>query len=134
VRKVKRNTGLYRFLEAEGYLAKGPEDIAAGKKIYRRTYLKLYKSQYRQKTIEPTVACKPIEERILKGNAKDHGMKVAEFIKLAALSYSQKVFLMPRLELIYEVKQNLIYTRSQIERVRQEKKSFLAKSKDERIG
>lgn len=133
MRKMKTSTPMYAFLQAGGYFEKGPEYVKLGKKLYRRQYLREHKKLYREKNAEHTIFCKPSDEHILSVAAKTHRMKTPEFIRLAALSYCQKKFLVPRLEAVYQLQQNIVYARTQIERIRSEKQGFFAKNKNERV-
>jgi len=130
---MKRNCGLYNYLAERDLFSKGEDAIAQGKKEYRKIYLREHKRSYRKKKTQHTITLAANEERQIAVAAKKHGMAVSQFIRLAALSYLSKIYLTPRLEAVHRVQQEIIITRSQIERIRQEKKSFWSVSKDEKI-
>lgn len=73
------------------------------------------------------------EKRQLGDAAKRHGLGLAAFLRMAASCYVSKQYLTPKLEAIHRVQQDVIIARTQIERIRQEKKSFLGATKDEKI-
>lgn len=132
-KNLRQNTEQFQFLLSNGYLDKGDEVLAEGKRAWRRIYMRRYKKQSRRRKAEHIVACKEAEEKLLQKSAREHGVSVAQFIKLACLAYCQQKYLTPRLPAIFEVRQEMIYTRSQIERVRQSKRALFAQSKEEEI-
>lgn len=133
MRKMKTTCGLYKFLVEQGAFDKGKEYIEWAKKEYRRKYLREHKRSYRKRKVQHTVTLANTEEKRLLAEAKSYGMGVATFIRLAALSYVSKKYLTPRLEAIHRVQQEIVIARTQIERIRQERKSLFGASRDEKI-
>ncbi len=130
--KLRKNSGLYQFLESKGVLDQGKEKIDAAKKEYRRLYQSTYKKRYREKVCEHTVSFKPIEEKRISQLAREHGMKSAEYVRQSALAYAEKRYLVPRTESIVRVHQQVALMRTQIARV-SEKSGFFQRDKSESI-
>jgi hypothetical protein len=124
---------MYRYLEAHGLLDQGPEKLAEGKIAYRRDYLKRHKQAYRKRTVSHVITCNPLDERMLAHAAQEHGMRVSEYVRMAALAYGQKKYLVPRIEVLYDVQQQLLFLRSRIERVATEKRGLFQKDRSEVI-
>lgn len=133
-RKSKFSPAMYQFLSEGGYLERGEGGIAEGKKEYRRVWMRKYKARYRaEAVIEHTVACHPEQEAALAKAAKEYGYSIPEFLRFGALAFYQKVYLVPNISEMYQVRQELIYLRSQIERVRQGKRGLFEKDRDAEI-
>lgn len=130
---MRKDTGVYAYLEANRLLDKGPEAIKAGKIAYRKEYLKLHKTQYRKRIKGHTISLKPIEEKSISLLAKAHGMKVAEYLRQSSLAYSNKQYLVPRIEAIHQIQQSIVYLRTQIQRIGDERPRLFTLSKEERI-
>ena len=124
---------MFRYLEAQGLLDKDTETIRAGKAHYRREYLTHHKQAYRKRTMSHTITCKPIEEKVFSVAAREHGMSVAEYVRMAALAYTGKKFLVPRSDALVELKQQLIFLRTQIARLGNEKQGLFRRDRSEQI-
>lgn len=133
MRKMKRNTGLYKYLLEHNLFEQGEEAIGLGKKEYRKQYLKLHKQEHRRKNTEHTISFTPIEEKLLARAALEHNMPVPTYLRLSAIAYTNKKYLAPRLQVAHSVLQNVQLARTQIERIRQEKKAIFGRSKEEKI-
>lgn len=131
MRKINTSTELYKFLEKGNYLDT-PERRKLGTKLYRKNYLLERKRQYRITCSEHTIICDPRTEKMLKTAAMEHGMKTAPFIRQAAIAYCSKQYIVPRIETIFKVEQQIVYTRTQIERIGREKQG-LFRSKTDKI-
>jgi hypothetical protein len=132
MRKTRKNSALYTWLEENNYLD-SPERIVLGKKLYRRFYLREHKKSYRLTVSEHSVALKPHEKEIITQHASVNGMGEAEFIRLAALNYCAKTFLTPRNEAVISLQQQVILVRTHIARLAKEKPGMFGKSRDEKI-
>ena len=124
---------MYRYLEAHGLLDKDSETIKEGKARYRKEYLTNHKRNYRTRTTSHTIACKPIEEKTLSLAAREHGMSTPEYVRMAALAYSEKKYLVPQSEALVQLKQELIFLRTQISRISNEKRGLFQRDRSEQI-
>lgn len=131
MRKINTSTDLYKFLEQGNYLDT-PERRKLGTKLFRKSYLLQKKKIYRLTCKEHTIICTPKVEKIFRTAAAEHNMKIAPFIRQAAISYCAKQYIVPRTEAIFKIEQQIIYTRTQIERIGREKQG-LFRSKTDKI-
>ncbi len=87
---------LIEYLFNSGVLENGTEeDIAEAKKAYRKKYLRAKKEEYKQTRIRKEILLLPKEYSLLCKAAQKMGLKIAPYIKQAALSYTKKEFLLP---------------------------------------
>jgi hypothetical protein len=133
MRKIKKTSGFYKYLMEENLFGQGDDVIAEARKRYRREYLKQKKQEYRQKHVEHTISLKPIDEKNLNNAAQEHGMNTVEYIRHASLAYTNKKYLTPRIEAIQRVYQSIMYLRTQVARIQQEKKGIFSRNKEEQI-
>ncbi len=133
MKKTERNSKLYEYLASQQLLDKGEEAIRAGKKKYRQEYLRLYKQKHRTIITEHTIALKQPEEMLLVHHAKRNGYTITQFIRKAAIAYAQQVYITPRLEILTSLFQQFILLRTQVERIRQEKRGLFQRDKSESI-
>lgn len=129
----KTSAALFAFLKEQGYLDKGSEHVKLGKKLFRKNYLAQKKREYRAAYTEHTLTFKPNEEKILQAAAAKHNMDITFFIRHAAISYSIKQYLVPRTESMFKIEQQLVYARTQIDRISKEKQGIFGKSKNDKI-
>ena len=86
----KTYTGIYDFLEKEGYLTDDstPEHIEEGKKQYRRWYKNFHKKQSRKNKPEITVIfTNKADYRKVQNQAKKHNRSLSAFLRDCVLSY-----------------------------------------------
>lgn len=98
MRKSRKNTGLWAYLDACGVLSNGTEqEIRAARRAYRKIYLRQYKKQQRTEKLEFLVQLskKDQEYSTIAHAAKKHRMSITAFLRLATLSYIKRSFLVP---------------------------------------
>jgi enamine deaminase RidA (YjgF/YER057c/UK114 family) len=131
--RLRKNNGMYRYLEAQGLLDKGIDEIKAGKAQYRKEYLTNHKRNYRKRTTSHTITCTPIEERALSLAAYEYGMTIAEYVRMSALAYAAKKYLVPQSDALVKLRQELVFLRSQVARVGTEKRGLFGRDRSEQI-
>ena len=98
------DTGVYKYLQAAGVLEKGPDAIANAKRDYWRV-IKIQWKKDKYKVETPfTVLFTPSELRVLTEAAALHNFSRTRFIKLACLAYAGKKYLVPNIEILYQIK------------------------------
>lgn len=98
MRKPRKDTGLWAYLDACGLLSNGmDEQIKAARRTYRKQYLRQYKKE--QRVQKPEYLVQLSKENNEHGRialaAKKHRMSVTAFLRLAALAYIERSFLVP---------------------------------------
>jgi hypothetical protein len=92
MKRPRKNSKLWQYLEASGTLDLGPDKILAAKEQFRKEYLKTYKDGYKTTHTHYNIALTPKEKTKLVSLAKEHRLKPSSFLKYAALSYCNQTF------------------------------------------
>lgn len=130
---MKRNSKMYAWLKERGYMEKDDQHLKFGKKLYRREYLKNHRASWRKKVKVVSISLNANDHAVILTASQKNGFKILpDFIRAGCLAYIQKVYIVPRLESIHQVQLQVLYLRSQIERLGREKK-FFGRSRDEQI-
>ncbi len=115
---------IYRFLEETGVLQSGDAaQIEAAKALYYRNYKRQWRKAKRhaEKVFEITLDAN--EYSIIETAAKKHNMSKTAFIKAAALAYSRQQYIVPRLEVLYELKELLALNYDALQQMQEEGKA-----------
>jgi hypothetical protein len=118
MKRVKRNSKLFKYLNSLGVLERGVEsEIKAAKLEYRRQYLKKYKTEWKQNKKELVVTCSKEELARLVQGAKSNGSSPGRFFKKAAFAYLDQAFIIPHLATLQHIEQLLLNCKSNVERI-----------------
>lgn len=116
MRKIRQNTGIYKYLEETGVLERGiEEEIQQARKNYKKKYILSYKRKQRSEQKEFTVLLNMTEYKNMSVQAKDQHMTVVRFLKLAAIAYTNKTYLVPDRESVARIEQTLIQILNEIQ-------------------
>lgn len=111
IRKSKIQSGIYAFLEEQGVLQNGDsEAIEKAKALYYKQYRREWRKARRKANKSFEISFNDLELGIVTQSAAQHKLSKTAFLKAAALSYCQKKYLVPRIEVLYEVKELLALT------------------------
>lgn len=100
--------GLYQYLEETGVLQSGNKaTIEAATALYWRIYKREWRKAKRHAEKPFEILLTEKEEKIIQAAALKHGMSKTSYIKKAALTYSAQKYLVPNLEVLYEIKELL---------------------------
>lgn len=124
MKKTKQNIKLWDYLDSIGVLVNGtPDQIKSAKKEYSKQYQRNYKKEKRLNAPEFTISfAKQSPEYIKVARAsKSHKMAISHFIKLATLAYLDKTFIVPNLEVIYNIEQLLAGCLNEIQTITRQK-------------
>lgn len=114
-------SGLQRYLEATGVLEWGTiEQIEEAKKYYKKLYQRSYKQRQRKVRPEIILSLSKDDHAALSNVAKKHHIKLASFVRDAALAYTQQQFLIPNEKEIIELREYLALIGYDIKRLREE--------------
>lgn len=111
-RKTKIQSGIYSYLEGLGLLANGTDaELKAAKAVYWKMKRKEHKRQLRNKNKVYEVILSAQENQVVIKLAREAGFSKVAWVKYAALAYANKRYLVPRLEIQYELRAllNLTY-------------------------
>jgi len=118
MKRVKRNSQLWHYLNTLGILEKGTEEqIRQAKQEYRKNYLRNYKKEKKGVKKEFSITCNREEVERLSQVAKAHGISPSRFLKKAAFAYTEKKFVIPYIGTLYHIEQLLLNCKSNIERI-----------------
>lgn len=116
MRKIRHNSGMWKYLDEIGVLDSGSEEeIQAARKTYKKKYIREYKQRQRREKKEFTVLLKREEYGKLSPEAKRHKLTVARFIKTAALAYIGKIYIVPDREKVASIEQTLLQILGEIQ-------------------
>lgn len=107
-RKTNTKSGIYNYLEALGVLKNGDAaTIKAAKALYYKNYKREWRKAKRnaQKSFE--ILLNDLQLGIIGTAAKKHGRSKTSFIREAAIAYCNKQYLVPKLEVIFEIRELL---------------------------
>lgn len=95
---------LLEYLFETGVLEHGTkEEIEEAKKEYRRRYSKAKQKEFREENVRKEIILTKKEFSVLYKAAKKHKMKLAPFIKKAALSQVEEKYLLPSDSMVQEL-------------------------------
>ena len=127
MRKNGKNSGMWAYLDAVGVLEKGTEaDIKAAKKAYRKQYHLNYIRKIRVSKPEFIVNLTKDNgeySRILSA-AKQHRMTISAFLRIAALAYIGKTYIVPDRLLVARLEQLLSQCLNEIQCIVRQKEKF----------
>ena len=89
-------------------------------KNYRKQYLTQHKRASRKQNKHVTLILNETETITLEGTARQHGMKLPQYIKQSALHYHGSLFLVPHSADILKIKEILYTQYRQIEDIRKQ--------------
>lgn len=116
MRKIRHNSGMWKYLDESGVLDNGTEEeIEKARKTYKKKYILEYKRKQRGEQKEFTVLLKKEEYRKVGKEAKDHSMTVARFLKTATLAYIGKIYIVPDREQVARMEQALLQILNEIQ-------------------
>jgi hypothetical protein len=109
MRRLRKNTGLLKYLEHTGVLATGDQTaIAEAKKAYWRNYDKESKRKKRQQKRAFTISFIPKEMQHINRNAKAKGYEIAEYVKACVRADIENSYVIPYPYLLREIEQLLL--------------------------
>lgn len=115
MRKMRKNTGLWQYLNETGVLERAnKEEIKNAKSEYRKKYLRDYKKKHRQSRKEYLVSYTLKDALIIQTNATKHGISESQWIKRSAHAYGEQTFLTPAPHVLHNILQILMLCRSYI--------------------
>lgn len=118
MRKIRQNTGIYKYLEETGVLERGiEEEIQQARKNYKKKYILSYKRKQRSQQKEFTVLLNKDEYKSMSAQAKNHHMTVVRFLKLAAIAYTNKKYIVPDREAVARIESTLIQIQNEIQAI-----------------
>lgn len=115
--KPKRNSKLWAYLEAGGWLARGETGIQEGKKAFYREYHKNYKQNQRAKGRIISSYFKASEVTQLAMAAQKYGVSDSQVVKMLVSAYLHQEYLVPHPQVLVSIKQSLLRCQSDIERI-----------------
>ncbi len=116
MRKLRANTGIWKYLAECGVLENGTEEqIKAARKAYKKKYILAYKRKQRGELKEITVLLNKEESAKVSEQAKKHQLTVVSFLKTAALAYLEKKYIVPNKEQVAHIEQTLIQILNEIQ-------------------
>lgn len=114
--KIRKNTGIWKYLEETGVLEHGTEaEIQAARKEYQKKYILQYKRKQRGEMKEYIVLLKKDEQTLFKEAAQKHKTTIVRFLKTAALAYLEKKYIVPDQVQVAHLEQTLIQILNEIQ-------------------
>ena len=123
----KHTGGMWEYLDSIGVLENGTdEEIKKAKRDYRKIYFTNHKRKQRALKREFTVRFSKEKQEYLKIDffAKQHKMKVTEFLKSAVLAYINKTYIVPDRSKIWELEQLLSQCLNEIQTIVKQKERY----------
>ena len=123
----KRKGGMWEYLESTGVLERGSkEEITEAKKTYRKKYFLLHKRKQRALKREFTLRFSKQNGELINiaNTAKQHKMKITEFLKSAVLAYIDKTYVVPDRLQIAELEQTLAQCLNEIQTIVKQKERY----------
>ncbi len=134
MKKVRRNSGMWLYLENLGVLSSGSdEQIKQAKLAYRKIYYRNHKRQKRKEGLEVLICLNKLERSHLEREAKRHGQKLPTFIREATLSYIRQVYMVVDRKVVAHIQQLLFQTVHEIQVIAKQKHWFTNPSKFEKL-
>lgn len=92
-RRIKKNSGVYAFLDASGLLENGTgKDIEQAKKQYWKEYRKKYNRIKRKENTSIQILFSFKEEKLIKQKAEKYHTSPTNYIKQSALANNKNIF------------------------------------------
>lgn len=105
-KKGKIASGVYTYLQALGLLENGTEQAIKDAKVYY--WATVYKNEWRRRKRKENakyeVFLNELEQNTIVKNARLHNMTKTRYIKVAALAYSNAKYVVPQLDILFDVK------------------------------
>lgn len=96
MRRIRKKSSLYSFLDAKGLLEKGTdEEIKKAKKEYWNQVKRTFRQEKRKREKEFTVSFTMEELKLITDEAKRHQMSRTSYIKTTTLAYLSKRYVVP---------------------------------------
>lgn len=118
MKAVKRNSGLFDYLDSLGRLDATGDELRALKAAYRREYMKAYKRSERVRNRHYTLTFKRSETEVIKKASREHGMSENSFIKAAVTGYLKTSYVVKDRIVLDSIFQTLLKFQSTINQVR----------------
>ena len=118
--KSAHKKGMWAYLDSLGILEHGSEEaIKRAKKEYKRIYIKEYKRKERSSNCEFIVLLSKHkgEHKIIAEAAATHKTSISKFIKISALAYLTKKYIVPDKEAVASLELILSDCRNDIKRI-----------------
>jgi uncharacterized coiled-coil DUF342 family protein len=128
LKNTRRNSALWAYLHEKGVLDKGKDEILRAKKEYRQQYLKAFKQKRKSNRKDYTITCNPKEAKLFKIKAEEYGLKIASFIKQAAIAYAGNTDVIPQINMFHNILQLLLRSESRIREIAGKDKGVWYKS------
>ena len=119
--------GMWEYLDSTGVLEWGSdEEIKQAKKAYRKKYFTLHKRKQRALKREFTLGFSKEDTEFINitNTAKQHKMKISEFLKLAVLAYIDKTYVVPDRLQVAELEQILSQCLNEIQTIVKQKERY----------
>ena len=123
----KYKGGMWEYLDSIGVLEKGSdEEIKQAKKAYRKKYFTLHKRKQRALKREFTLGFSKEDREFVNiaNTAKQHKMKITEFLKSAVLAYIGKTYIVPDRLQVAELEQILSQCLNEIQSIVKQKERY----------
>jgi len=123
----KHKGGMWEYLESTGVLERGiEEEIKQAKKQYRKIYFTKHKRIQRASKREITLRFSKKDGELSKVEhyARQHKMKLPEFLKSAVLAYLNKIYIAPDRMQIAELEQILSQCLNEIQTIVKQKERY----------
>ena len=123
----KRKGGMWAYLDASGVLEKGTEEeIKAAKKAYRKEYILSFRRKQRVGKPEFTVFLSKGTGDFSKISlaAKKHKLTITEFLRVSALAYTAKTYIVPDRLQLAELKGLLSQCLNEIQTIAVQKEKY----------
>lgn len=96
MRRIKKKSSLYSFLDESGLLEKGTEDeIKAARKKYWNEFKRTWRKEKRIREKEFTVSFTKDELKLITNEAKRHRKSIPRYLKSTTLNYIAQRYLVP---------------------------------------
>jgi hypothetical protein len=122
----KTETNIWAYLESAGVLDGTDAEIKAAKRVYMRNYFKKYRRTQRQERPEFTISFsrKSGDYGKIALGAKKHHMPITAFVRVAALSYLDRSFIVPNANQIARLEQLLMSCLNEVQKITRTKERY----------
>jgi len=125
---AKKHTGeMWDYLESIGVLENGTdEEIKKAKRNYRKLYFTKHKRKQRALKREFTLRFSKEKQEYLRVEciARQHKMKITEFLKSAVLAYINKTYIVPDRSQVWDLEQLLSQCLNEIQTIVKQKERY----------
>lgn len=123
----KQKGGMWEYLDSIGVLEKGSdEEIKQAKKAYRKKYFTLHKRKQRALKREFTIRFSNENGEFINvaNSAKQHNLKISEFLKSAIMAYINQSFVVPDHWQLAQLEQLLAQCLNEIQGIVRQKERY----------